>query len=126
MNTNEDSIAILRDIRKWIKASSYGAVHEMLKTVLKDERLRLIYQITDGSRGRDQVKEIAKVGATTVTDTWDTCVAMGLMEQEGTRRIRAFDLRDFGLITTDQVEAALSAAVKPKTANGDHQEKGTT
>lgn len=53
MNSNEDSIAILKYIRKWIKASSYGAVHDMLKTVLKDERLRLVYQITDGSRGRE-------------------------------------------------------------------------
>jgi hypothetical protein len=108
----DEIVEVLKDIRRWIRASSYGSVGDMLRGLLKDDRLRLVYQLSDGSRSRDEVKVIAKVGSGTVTDLWQACVSMGLMDVIGGKRIRQFDLRDFGLITTETVDVAIKDSAK--------------
>lgn len=98
-NPSDDSLlAILTDIRNWLRAAAHRPVQALLEEALPDAKSRAAYQMFDGTRSVDQVRSACKMSPNAVVALTARCVALGLMEANADkRRVRLFDLRDFGL-----------------------------
>jgi DNA-binding transcriptional ArsR family regulator len=96
---NEKILAVLTDMRNWIRASSFGSVRTLLEKALPDEKSRAAYQMLDGKATIDQVRVALKMSPNGVVALAKRCESMGLMEmKDDKKRVRLFDLADFGLI----------------------------
>lgn len=100
-------LTVLTDIRNWTRAASYSSVKALLEQALPDDKSRAAYQMMDGTTASmEQVRIACKIGRNTLFALADRWTAMGLMEvQDDKRRVRLFNLIDFGLLDTDpQIE----------------------
>lgn len=96
---DEKVLAILKDIRNWVRAASYGSVKTLLETTLPDPKSRAAYQMLDGTTTMDQVRVACKMSPNALLALAQPCTAMGIMEvNDDNKRLRLFDLADFGLI----------------------------
>jgi hypothetical protein len=101
MNTDSDQrlLAVLLDIRNWIRAAVHKPVRALLEEALPDAKARLAYQMFDGSASVDQVRIACKMSPNAVVALAGKCVAVELMEEKADKkRVRLFDLKDFGLL----------------------------
>src|SRR5688572_20722839 len=97
--SDDNLLAVLMDIRNWIRAAVYRPVQATLEDALPDAKSRAAYQMFDGTVSVDQVRTACKMSPNAVVALAARCVAMGLMEVSGDKkRVRLFDLNDFGLI----------------------------
>lgn len=100
--TEEKLLEAVLEIRNWIRAASHGSVKTLLQTALPDSRSRMAYQMLDGGVSVDQVRIACKMSPNAVVALASRCTSMGLMEvREDKKRVRLFDLSDFGLIDAD-------------------------
>jgi hypothetical protein len=98
--SDNELLTVLLDIRNWIRAAAYKPVQVMLKEVLPDAKSRAAYQMLDGTASVDQVRTACKLSPNAVVALTARCTAMGLMETNSDRkRVRLFDLSDFGLVS---------------------------
>lgn len=96
---DDELLAVLTDIRNWIRVAAYRPVQAMLEEALPDVKSRAAYQMFDGTVSVEQVRTACKMSPNAVVALTARCVAMGLMEANAEkRRVRLFDLNDFGLI----------------------------
>ena len=96
--TGEKLLAILSDIRNWIRAAAHRPVQGLLEEALPDEKSRAAYQMFDGAMTVEDVRIACKMSPNAVVALAARCVALGLMEANADkRRVRLFDLADFGL-----------------------------
>jgi hypothetical protein len=101
--SDELILAVLTDIRNWIRASSHALVGKQLDAALPDAKSRAAYQMLDGTTSLAQVRLKCKLSPNVVVSLAQRCVAMGLMEVNDEKmRVRLFDLTDFGLVDRDQ------------------------
>lgn len=100
---SDDSIlAVLTDIRNWVRAASFGSVKELLQSALPDSKSRTAYQMLDGKSSMEQVRIACKMSPNSLVALAQRCVAMGIMEaREDKKKVRLFDLMDFGLANND-------------------------
>ena len=92
---------ILREILNWTRAASFHSVKALLEEALPDSKSRSVYQMSDGAKTAEQVRVACKVSPNYVVSLTQKCVSMGIMEQKpDKKRVRLFDLRDFGLNPT--------------------------
>ena len=97
--SDEKLLAVLTDIRNWIRAAAHRPVQSMLEEALPDAKSRAAYQMFDGTVSVDQVRTACKMSPNAVVALTARCVAMGLMDANADKkRVRLFDLNDFGLI----------------------------
>ena len=95
---NDQALATLREILRWIRASSFPNVQQMLRQALPAIRDRIAYQALHGDYTIKDVQSSAGMGHKGLHELIDRCVAMGLMERDDKgRAARVFDLHDFGL-----------------------------
>jgi hypothetical protein len=100
--SDEKIIDLLTDIRNWTRAASYESVKALLEEALPDEKSRSAYQMMDGTSSRD-IQTACKMSPNTLVALGERCTAMGLMElRPDKKRVRLFDLRDFGLVNDDK------------------------
>jgi hypothetical protein len=100
--SDEKVIAVLADIRNWTRAASYGSVKKLFEEALPDAKSRTAYQMLDGSSTMEQVRIACKMSPNGLLALAQRCTAMGLMELgDDKKRVRLFDLTDFGLINSD-------------------------
>ncbi|HEX2839555.1 MAG TPA: hypothetical protein VHN77_15665 [Phycisphaerales bacterium] len=93
---------LLTDIRNWVRAAAYPLVKKSLEEALPDAKLRTAYQLFDGEHTIEQIRTKCKMSPNAVGLLGSKCVAMGLMEiKEDKRRVRLFDLNDFGMLDDD-------------------------
>jgi hypothetical protein len=103
VQTDETLLAVLLDIRNWIRAAAHRPVKSMLEEALPDTKSRAAYQMFDGMVSVDQVRTACKMSPNAVVALTARCVSMGLMEVKADkRRVRLFDLNDFGLLYGEQ------------------------
>lgn len=96
--TDDRLLSVLTDIRNWIRAAAYMSVKGLLEEALPTPKTRAAYQMFDGSRSIKQVRSACKMSPNAVVALTSRCVAMGLMEANvDKKRVRLFDLRDFGM-----------------------------
>jgi hypothetical protein len=94
----DDSLAVLKEILNWTRAASFRSVKALLQEALPDLKSRTAFQMFDGTKSMDQVRIACKMSPNGLGALTQKCVAMGLMEvKEDKRRVRLFDLDDFGL-----------------------------
>jgi hypothetical protein len=111
MNTqNNEQTRLLKEILKWIKFAGMKEVKEVLNSVLDTDQKKLVYQLSDGSKGMIEVGKAAGIASTaTISKYWKSWLKLGLGEnvsvKGGERFRRAFDLEDFG-IEVPQLEKA--------------------
>jgi hypothetical protein len=103
-------LAVLTDIRNWTRAASYSSVKKLLEEALPDDKSRAAYQMMgDASPTMEQVRIACKIGRSTLFARTDRWTAMGIMEvKEDKRRIRLFDLTDFGLLDAEPQPESLA------------------
>jgi hypothetical protein len=96
--SDERLLAVMTEIRNWIRAASHGAVKDLLEAALPTEKDRRVYQMLDGTKSAEAVRTACKVSPNDVVALTRRCISMGLMEvNEEKKRVRLFDLADFGL-----------------------------
>src|SRR2546421_11216093 len=90
---NDDRLlAVLTDIRNWIRAAAHRPVRAMLEEALPDAKSRAAYQMFDGTVSVDQVRTARKMSPNAVVALTARCMALGLMEANADkRRVRLFD-----------------------------------
>jgi len=93
---------LLREILKWIKFSGMKELKNTLVSVLDTEQKRLVYHLSDGTRGTVKIAKLAGIGSNrTVADMWKAWLKSGFGEsipvKGGSRFKRSFDLEDFGI-----------------------------
>src|SRR5260370_14188053 len=104
--SDERILAVLTDIRNWIRVGSYASVKTLLETALPDQKSRAAYQMLDGATTMEQVRVACKMspnGLLALTQRWSV---IGLMEvKDDKKRVRLCDLADFGLFTSNAQSA---------------------
>jgi hypothetical protein len=101
--SDEETLVVLRDIRNWIRAASYRSAKALLEEALPDAKARAAYQMLDGAATMEQVRITCKMSPNVLVALAQRCTAMGLMElRDDKKRVRLFDLADFGLLYSDQ------------------------
>lgn len=99
-------LAVLMDIRNWIRAAAHRPVKAMLEEALPDPKSRTAYQMFDGTMSVEQVRTACKMSPNAVVALTARCIAMGLMDTSSDKkRVRLFDLNDFGLISQSDPKA---------------------
>jgi hypothetical protein len=105
-HNNELIIALQRieqrlgSLEKWLRFANMDRLRAILQTELSDDRKKLAFEYSDGSRGYRDVGQLANVPAPTVQAWWDRWFTIGIMEPSRTRvgRVqRICSLRDVGL-----------------------------
>jgi hypothetical protein len=100
--TEERLLEALIEIRNWVRVATRGQVGTALEAALPDAKSRLAYQMFDGSTSIEQVRVACKMSPNVAVALAGRCVSMGLMEiTDEKRRVRLFDLNDFGLLNDD-------------------------
>ena len=103
--SDDKLLALLTDIRNWIRAAAHGSVKTLLEAALPDAKSRAAYQMLDGAASMDQVRIACKMSPNALFALANRCVAMGLMEVNADKkRLRLFDLSDFGMIGGDDTK----------------------
>jgi hypothetical protein len=101
MNVDNEVGQILREILNWTRAASFHSVKALLQEALPDSKSRSVYQMSDGAKTTEQIRVACKVSPNYVVSLTQKCVSMGIMEQKpDKKRVRLFDLSDFGLNPT--------------------------
>lgn len=103
MNSQDNvQTELLREILKWTKFSGMKAVKDVLNSTLDTPQKKLLYQLSDGSKGSVELCKATGIASTeTITKNWKSWTKLGLGEnlavKGGKRFKRAFDLEDFGI-----------------------------
>src|ERR1700723_2781024 len=102
--SDEKILSVLTDIRNWTRAASYESVKRLLEAALPDPKSRTAYQMLDGNSSMDQIRIACKMSPNALVFLTQKWTSMGLLEvKEGKKRVRLFDLADFGLMSTPKV-----------------------
>ena len=104
--TDQELLEVLVDIRNWIRAASHEAVKAQLESALPNAKSRAVYQMLDGTKSIEQVRIACKISPNALLALANRCESMGLMSVNSDRkRVRLFDLVNFGLLESDTAEA---------------------
>jgi hypothetical protein len=104
--SDEKILAVLTDIRNWIRAASHASVKTLLETALPDQKSRAAYQMLNGASTMEQVRVACKMSPNALLALTQRWAAMGLMEvKDDKKRVRLFDLADFGLSNSGEQSA---------------------
>lgn len=86
MSADMEQIKLLREILKWIKISGTKEVRSLLEMQLEDDLKRLIYQLSDGTKGTQEIaKVVGDVSHGTVFNYWTGWEKVGLGESISVR-----------------------------------------
>ena len=97
------SIALLTEIRNWIRAASYPSIKTLLEGTLTDTQSRTAYQMLDGTATMEQVRVASKMSPNKLASLTQRWTSMGIMEfTPDKKRKRLFDLADFELIGIEE------------------------
>jgi hypothetical protein len=100
--SDEKILEVLTEIRNWTRAASYASVKTLLEAALPDAKSRAAYQMLDGTATIEQVRVACKMSPNSLVALAQRCTAMGLMEaNDDKKRLRLFDLADFGLVSSE-------------------------
>ena len=101
--SDERLLAVVTDIRNWIRAASHSSVKALLEMALPDTKARIAYQMSDGKTSIANIRGACKMSPNDVIALQGRCVSLGLMEITAeNRRRRLFDLKDFGLFESNE------------------------
>lgn len=97
----ETELGVLKEILRWVKFSGMKEVRGILTSALDSDQKRIVYQLSDGSKGIIEIGKAVGIKSTaTIFKLWKQWTRQGLGESipvpGGQRFKRSFDLEDFG------------------------------
>ena len=117
-DVNKEILQVLKEILKWTKFQGWKEVKDVLLSQLKDERMKLIYHLSDGKSTREIARKTG-VSHNTVYEYWKKWSKVPIVEpvivKGKTRYRKMFELEDFGIEIPD--------ISKKEVENGDKQER---
>jgi hypothetical protein len=94
--------SILREILKWTKIAGSKEVKNVLKSALDTDQKILVYHLSDGKKGSEEIGKKAGVSHSTVFNYWTSWVRQDIVEpvkvRGGERYKKVFELEDFGFV----------------------------
>lgn len=98
----ETELSVLKEILRWMKISGMKQVKSLLAETLPDETKRIVYQLSDGTRGITELMKLSGIKSTaTIYKMWKQWMLIGIGEaisvSGGQRFSRFFSLDDFGI-----------------------------
>jgi transposase len=101
MSEENEQIALLREIAKWLRFAGMKEVKSVLAFALDTNQKRLVYHLSDGNNGSVEIARQSGVSDFTVRNYWKQWSKLGIVEaikvRRGDRYKKAFDLEDFGM-----------------------------
>lgn len=92
---------ILREMLKWVKLQGINQAKTVLTAALRNDKEKLIYEYSDGTKAIAEIAKLTGVGFGTVQRCWGRWATLGIVEpvavQGGTRYKKAFSLQVFGI-----------------------------
>ena len=76
---DEKLLSCLEEVRFWLRILGREKLMEQLNTVLKRDRDRRIYQLTDGTRSSTEIAKEVGVSQPTIVNIWAKWRRVGLM-----------------------------------------------
>jgi hypothetical protein len=99
-------LAVLLEIRNWVRLAAHAPAKALLTAQLSDQKTRAAYQMLDGTASFEQERIACKLSPNAVVALANRCVAAGIMEVNADKkRVRLFNLADFGLLESEQGNA---------------------
>ena len=103
----------LAEICMWMRFQNRETLKELLQEVLRSDRDRLIFELTDGVRSATEIAQAAKVSQPRISQLWNSWKPLGIVvELPGTRgRYRHIcSLAELGMKTSlTSIEASTSS-----------------
>src|SRR5260370_8358599 len=97
---SDESLAVLTEIRNWIRASSFGSVKGLLEAALPDGKSRSAYQMMDGAASIEQIRVACKMSPNALVALAQRCTSMGLMQlRPDNKRANLFNHADSAFLT---------------------------
>ena len=94
-------IRILEEQLRWSKLAGLSQLKTILEQNVKDEKERLVYELSDGEKSIRDLEEITGVSRSKIAILWKKWHRMGIMERsqkyEGKRMKKSFSLQDSGI-----------------------------
>jgi hypothetical protein len=108
MSANKDDLIMaldrieqrLKSLERWLRFANMDKLRSILEIELNEDRKKLVYEYSDGSRGYRDVGELSGVPAPTIQTWWIRWFSMGIMEASPSRsgRVqRICSLKDVGI-----------------------------
>jgi hypothetical protein len=97
MNSDERIVALLEELVAWSRLSARKELLPLLETTLADDRHRLAFELTDGTRTQTQVAEEAGISQATVSGLWARWRRLGILRERGTKPVHIGRPSDYGL-----------------------------
>ncbi|MCB2141236.1 hypothetical protein KQH27_00850 [bacterium] len=102
MSQNEETNELLRQILKWVRFSGLENARNELRRALDTDQKRVIYNLSDGEKGSQEISKLSGLSDFTVRAYWKEWSKRGLVDpinvRGGTRYKSSFDLEEFGLL----------------------------
>lgn len=77
----------LRQILRWVKFQSIERARQVIeKEIAQDPKRILVFELTDGERGRPEVSRLAGVPSSTIQVWWDRWYKLGILEPSPKRK----------------------------------------
>jgi hypothetical protein len=115
----ETLLEVVKDLRNWIRVAAYTQVKALLGEALPDAKSRKAYQMFDGQASGEQIRVACKMSPNAVVALTTRCTALGLMgTNTEKKRLRLFDLNDFGLIPEEENNSPEGKSERKKTKEG--------
>ena len=98
----DQQIKLLGEILRWTKFAGMKGVRDALSAALDTEQKKIVYHMSDGTRGMVEVGKIAGIASTsTISRYWGAWSKQGFGEfvsvKGGDRFKRTFDLEELGI-----------------------------
>lgn len=101
MPEDNEQIALLREIAKWLRFTGMKEVKSVLASALDNDQKKLVYHLSDGNNGSVEIAQQSGVSDFTVRNYWKQWSKLGIVEaikvRRGDRYRKTFDLEDFGV-----------------------------
>jgi len=101
VSQENEQIALLREIVKWLRFTGMKEVKTVLTSALDADQKKLIYHLSDGNKGSVEIAQQSGVSDFTVRNYWRQWSKLGIVEamkvRRGDRYKKTFDLEDFGI-----------------------------
>lgn len=121
----KEQTQLLREMVKYLKFMGSGQISTALEKTLTSDKLKLVYQLSDGKNTSTVISKQTGVSQPRVSELWRQWVVMGLGDaitaSGGSRFRRAFDLKAIG-ISVPEVRQSESLAEAGAQGEGGEQD----
>jgi len=84
---SSQTVETLRQILRWVKFQSLDRARQLIEAEMAGDPNRiLVFELTDGERGRPEVAKMSSVPSSTIQTWWDRWYKVGILEPSPKRK----------------------------------------